>query len=133
MALTANRDVDRFVDQELRTMPVKGGAHIFRGGFLGMVGGFVRGLVGGDACVGVAYEEADNSGGADGAVLVRVFTMGDFEHDVAEASRANNGAVVYAVDDGSVSLNSSGNSPMGNQIDAPSAGRIVFRLRPWMR
>jgi predicted RecA/RadA family phage recombinase len=132
MALTANREVDRYVDQELRTLPVKGGAHVYKGALVGLTGGFARGLAAGDPFVGIAYAEADNSAGSDGDQVVRVFTLGDFEHALGSASRANNGAAVYASDDATLTLTASGNSLVGRQVDVPAAGRIVLRLRTWM-
>jgi hypothetical protein len=132
MALSANREVDRYVDQELRTVPVKASTHIYKGALVGLTGGYARGLVAGDAFAGIAYEEADNSGGSDGTISVRVFTLGDFEHALASASRANNGAAVYASDDATLTLTSTNNSLVGRQVDVPSSGKIVLRLRPWM-
>src|SRR5438132_4379154 len=102
MALSANREVDRYVDQELRTVPVKGSAHIYKGALVGLASGYARGLVAGDAFAGIAYEEADNTGAADGAISVRVYTLGDFEHTLSSAGRANNGAAVYASDDATI-------------------------------
>lgn len=133
MALTANREVDRYVDQELRALPVKGGTHVYKGALVGLAGGYARGLVAGDAFAGIAYEEADNSGGGDGAVSVRVYTCGDFEHALASAARANNGAAVYASDDETLTLTADGNSAVGNQVDVPAGNTIILRLRPWMR
>src|SRR5262245_52987380 len=132
MPLTANREVDRYVDQELRTVPVKANAKIYKGALVGLTSGYARGLVAGDAFVGIAYEEMDNTGGTDGAVSVRVFTLGDFDHALGSASRANNGAAVYASDDATLTLTSSGNSLVGRQVDVPTSGKIVLRLRPWM-
>lgn len=128
MALSANRDVDRYVDQELRTLPVKASTHIYKGALVGLDGGYARGLVAADGFVGVAYEEADNSSGSDGDKVVRVFTMGDFEHALSSASRANNGSSVYASDDETLTLTASGNSLVGHQIDSPSANKIVLRI-----
>lgn len=132
MPLTANRDVDRFVDQELRSLPVKAGARIFRGAFVGFSGGLVRPLVNGDPFAGVAYEEANNVGGADGAVSVRVYTQGDVEHPLSSATRASNGNALYASDDCTLTVNAAGNSLIGRQVDVPSSGRVIVRLRPWM-
>ncbi len=132
MALTANRELDRYVDQELRTLPLKGGAHIYKGALVGLSAGYAQGLLAGDAFAGIAYEEVDNTAGVDGARLVRVFTMGDFEHALGAASRANNGAAVYASDDSTLTLTASGNSLVGRQVDAPGNGKIVLRLRAWM-
>ena len=129
MALTANRDVDRYVDQELRSLPVKGGSHVFKGAFVGLNGGCARGLLAGDLFVGVAYEEVDNSAGSDGALSVRVFTIGDFEHVLASASRVNNRSPVFASDDGTLTMTAAGNSFVGHQIDVPATNRIVLRIQ----
>jgi hypothetical protein len=132
MALSANREVDRYVDQELRTLPVKAGAHVYKGALVGLSSGHARGLEAGDAFAGIAYEEVDNTAGGDGAQAVRVFTMGDFEHALSGASRANNGSAIYASDDATLTLTGSGNSLVGRQVDVPISGKIVLRLRPWM-
>ena len=132
MALTANRDLDRYVDQELRALPVKTGVHIYKGAFVGLSGGYAQPLTAGDPFAGVAYEEVNNTG-ADGAKSVRVYTKGDFEHTLTSASRANNGAVVYASADDTITLTQGSNSAIGNQVDVPSTNKIILRLRPWMR
>jgi hypothetical protein len=132
MALTANRDVDRYVDQELRALPVKTGAHIYKGAFVGLSGGYAQPLTAGDLFAGIAYEEVHNTG-ADGAKSVRVYTSGDFEHTLASASRSSNGAAIFASADDTLTLTSSGNSAVGNQVDVAATNRIILRLRPWMR
>ncbi len=79
MALTANREVDHYIDQELRSFQVAASAQLYKGGFVGLTsGGYARPLTAGDPIVGIAYEEMDNSSGADGDVAVRVYTLGDF-------------------------------------------------------
>ncbi len=112
MALTANRDVDHYVDQELRSFPVKTGANIFKGAFVvieestGYAKPFSSGAGAGTSnfFVGIAYEEADNTTGADGDLNVRVFTQGDFEHDVTTATITNVGDKVYATSDDTLVL-----------------------------
>ena len=110
MALSTNRDVDRYVDQELRSLPVKAGSHVYKGAFVGLSGGYARALTAGDAFAGIAYEEMDNSSGSDGDLAVRVFTMGDFEHALTGASRTNNKSAVYASDDDTLTTTATGNS-----------------------
>ncbi len=67
MALTANRDVDHYVDQELRTFPLAAGVKVYRGAFVGLrPDGYARPLVEGDRFCGIAYQEGDNTGGASG-------------------------------------------------------------------
>ena len=131
MPLTANRELDRYVDQELRALPVKAAARIYKGALVGIdsATGCARGLVAGDAFAGVAYEEANNTGGADAAVSVRVYTMGDFEHALGSAARTNKGQAVYASADNTLTLTSAGNSAVGRQIDAPTSGKIALRIR----
>lgn len=129
MALAANRELDRYVDQELRRVPVKANVHVYKGALVGLSGGYARGLVAGDAFAGVAYEEVDNTGGADGAVSVRIYTQGDFEHALGSAGRANNGAVVYASADDTLTLTSTDNSTVGRQVDVVGSGTIVLRIK----
>ena len=62
MALTANREVQRYVDQELRGYAVAAGANVFKGAFVGLSGGYARGLVASDPFV-----EAIGMSGAPGA------------------------------------------------------------------
>jgi len=128
MALTSNREVDRYVDQELRSLPVAGSAHLYKGSFVGLSGGYARPLTAGDAFAGIAYEEVNNTG-ADGAASVRVFTLGDFELTLTGADRANNRGPLYASDDATLTTTASGNSFVGYQIDVPSTGCVVLRIQ----
>ena len=51
--------------------------------------GYAQPLVAGDPFMGIAYEEADNTTGANAAVSVRVYTLGDFGHALAGASESD--------------------------------------------
>lgn len=130
MALTANQELGRFVDQELRSYPVLAAVHIFKGAFVGRdaVTGMVRPLVAGDAFEGIAYEEIDNSAGQDGDRSVRVFTLGDFKIALAGAAATDRGATVYASDDATATLSSVGNSAIGRLLALEGTGNIVLRL-----
>ena len=76
MALTANRDVDHYVDQEIRSLPVAGDVHIYQGALLASSStGHVRPASGTLPFVGIAYEEMDNSSGANGDLSVRLYTV----------------------------------------------------------
>lgn len=129
MALTANRDVDRYVDQELRALPVKAGVHVLKGALVGLSAGHARPLEAGDPFAGIAYEEMNNSDGDDADRMVRVYTLGDFEHEMEGATRAHNRRAVYASDDETLTAASDGNSFVGYQVDVPAAGRVIVRLR----
>jgi hypothetical protein len=134
MPLTANRELNRYVDQELRTFPVAAGAHLFKGAFIGVerATGFARHLVAGDLFAGIAYEEADNTAGASGGELsVRVYTQGDFSLPVNNASQAWAGAPVFAMDNQTTSVASQlGGSFIGALIAITGTNQGIVRLQP---
>lgn len=133
MPLAANREISRYVDQELRTFKVLGDTHIFKGALVGRdrTSGYVRALEAGDAFVGIAYEESDNTGGADGARSVRVYTQGDFLLEVGGATVALIGRPVFAASDDTLSLsNSGGLTLVGRIIGVPSVGEAIVRIDP---
>ena len=134
MALTASRQVDRFVDQELRTFRVKGTTKIYRGAFLGITSaGVLRGLVAGDVLAGISYEEIDNSAGADGAKVARVFTLSDFQVSVSGAAQTDVGRPVFASADDALTFVATSNSYVGIVQDFLSTGVIILRLDPQRR
>lgn len=129
MALSANREVDHYVDQELRSFQVGAGKHIYKGAFVGLASdGYAQPLTAGDACVGVAYEEGDNSSGQDGDNSVRVFTVGDFGLTLSGATVASIGQVVFASDDATLTFDPDGNSFVGYVQDVVTANEVVLRL-----
>ena len=129
MALTENRDLDHYIDQELRTFAVAASSHIYKGAMVGLdSNGYARPLVAGDPFVGIAYEESDNSAGANGDTSVRLYTLGDFGHALAGASQTQVGDAVYASADDTLTFTSTSNSYVGVAIDVPASGNIILRL-----
>jgi len=100
MALTANRELNRYVDQELRSYSVAATEHIYKGVFVGVERstGHVRSLQAGDLFAGIAYEEIDNTDGAAGELSVRVYTQGDFVLPVSGVTQTRVGGPVFATD-----------------------------------
>jgi hypothetical protein len=49
--------------------------------------------------IGVALEQADNTGGANGAITIRLRRSGAFQFDAASISQAMVGTAMYIVDD----------------------------------
>jgi hypothetical protein len=131
MALSANREVDRYVDQELRSFQVAASAHVYKGGFVGLNSGYARALTASDQCVGIAYEEGDNSSGSAGDITVRVYTQGDFLHTLSGAALTNIGDAVYASADDTLTFTSSGNSLVGVCTDVPETNKIILRVNPF--
>lgn len=134
MAMLVSREVDHYVDQELRTQPVKAATKVLKGALVGLdTGGNARDLVAGDAFAGLAYEEVDNTAGAAGAKTVRVYTMGDFGFALSGAVVASIGRPVFAADEDTLTFFSAGNSYVGVVQDVPSTGNIILRIDPGRR
>lgn len=134
MTLSANRDVDHYIDQELRSFQVAGSVHIYKGGMVGLTSaGYARPLTASDSFAGIAYEEMDNSSGANGDVSVRVYTVGDFGHALAGAAVSDIGRPVFASADDTMTFVGTGNSYVGIVQDCVTAGEIIVRVDPGKR
>ncbi len=134
MALMANREVDRYVDQELRSFGVTTGVHVFKGAFVEVgENGYLRPATSAGVFAGLAYDEADNTGGADGDASVRVYTYGDFGLALAGAAVADIGRRVYATDDETLTFSAAGATPVGYVQGVPASGWIVLRIEPGCR
>lgn len=130
MVASANRIVERFVDQETRSYQMLTNIHVYKGTFVGLSAGYARPLVAGDTFLGVAYEEMDNTGGASGAKTVRVFSVSDFSHALSGAALTNIDDPVFASADDTLTFTAGSNSFVGYCVDVPSAGKIVLRIAP---
>lgn len=133
MAITANRDLKRYVDQELRSYPVAASQHIWKGALLGVErsSGNVRNLVAGDAFAGIAYEEMDNSSGSGAAKSVRAYTQGDFILTINNATQALAGSLVLALDNETTGMTSTqGASHCGTLLGMVSANLGIVRIDP---
>jgi hypothetical protein len=134
MPLTANRELSRYVDQELRSLGVAASTHIYKGAIVGIsrATGFARPLVAGDLFAGIAYEEIDNTAGsAGGELAVRVYTQGDFVLTTNSATQALAGAPVYATGDDATSLSyAAGQSYCGIFIAQVGSNLGIVRIQP---
>lgn len=131
MALTANRDVDHYVDQEIRSLPVAEAVHIYKGALLAAdATGYIQPLSGALPFVGIAYEEMDNSAGADGDLAVRVYTVGDFGMTLTGATVADIGRPVFASADDTITFTADANAYVGVVQDVPAANEVIVRIDP---
>lgn len=131
MALTANREVDHYIDQELRTFQVGAGKRMYKGGFVGLSsGGYAQPLTAGDPFAGIAYEEMDNTGGSNGDLSVRVYTLGDFGLTLTGATIADIGRPVFASADGTLTFTGAANSYVGIVQDFVTTNEILLRIDP---
>lgn len=129
MALSANREIDRYVDQQLRSLDLAGGVHVYKGALLEINdAGYVRPATGAGTFAGIAYEEADNTAGDDGDLTVRAYTQGDFDLPVAGLVAADVGRPIYAAADDLLTFAAQSTTPVGHVLSLSTAGRAVIRL-----
>lgn len=134
MALTKNREVDHYVDQELRTLGVGAAKNVFKGALVGLSSaGYAQPLVAGDPFAGISYEQTDNSAGANGALSVRLYTLGDFGFPLVGATVAHIGRPVFASADDTLTFTGAGNSYVGTVQEVPANGEIILRIDPERR
>jgi len=135
MALSTDMNLNRYVDQQLRTLAVKAGAVIYRGALVGLdrSSGYARPLAASDQFQGLAYERCDNAMGANGDREVILFTQGDFDFALAGAMRTHIGRPVFATDDNTLTLSGAAAAYIGQIIDVPASGRVIVRIDPLRR
>jgi len=130
-ALSANYEDQRKDGKEIN-YPVLGSAHIYKGGMVVDKGtGYAS--AGSDAgaytFLGVAVEEADNSGSAtDGAKEVRVYKTGSFLFNKASAVQSDIGVLMYLEDDCTVATSTTNSIPAGYCVEVPSSSTVRIRI-----
>jgi len=78
---------------------------------------------------GVAYESADNTGGAAGARTVRILKTGVYTYAKTGASQTNVGKVVFLVDDNTVSIAATTNNiACGIVVGVPDGSHVQIRI-----
>ncbi len=114
MALSANTPRDyQVADKE--GYPVRASSRIYEGSAVGEdAAGYARALVALDKFLGFAEFEANNSSGAAGDKTVTVKKKGNVRLAVVgSAITSNDRPAVYASDDGTFTLTSTGNTKIG--------------------
>ena len=131
-ALSTSYDARR-KDGVLAAYPLGAGVHVRKGGLLAVAA--ATGLVqpasdsAGLIFVGVAYEEADNTGGAAGAQSVRVLKTGVFTYAKTGATQTDVGKPAFVVDDATISTAATTDSlACGTVVGAPSALTVQIRI-----
>ncbi len=129
MALSANYELDHYIDQEIRTLQVAASQHVYKGALVGLTtGGYARPLGAGDAFGGIAYEEIDNTSGSDGDKSVRLYTLGDFGFALTGAAITDVGRPVFASADDTLTFVSASNSYVGVVQDVIASNQIILRI-----
>lgn len=114
-------------------LPVVAADIIYEGAAVGIVAGsgHARPLVAADAFAGFADHKADNSAGAAAALNVRVRRQGTIVLPIASLVATSVGASVYASDDDTFTLTSSGNTKIGTVVRFVSSGVGVVAFREY--
>lgn len=132
-ALSENR-YTKHRDGLFTAHPVKANGHIYKGSLVcadssgyAVPGGDTAGL----SFLGVAIEEADNSGGLSGAITVRVQCSGVFSFGkTGTITQTSIGATLYIADDQTVALaaTTSNDIPAG-KLEALDGGDVWVRVK----
>jgi len=134
MALSGNRELQFYTSRELIDLPVEDNVNIYKGALVGLNAstGYARPLVAGDVFAGVAYSQADNtiSGHSGGGLTVRLHQEIDMIHVLGGVGQTDVGSVVYASDDGTLTLTASGNSRVGRIVAVEGTDLVRVRCQP---
>jgi len=134
MALSSNREVKFYASQELIDVPVDDNVNIYKGAFVGInaATGYARPLNAADDFLGVAYKQADNTvaGHTAGGINVRLHQAIDVVHTLSGVANTDIGSVVYASDDGTLTLTSTGNSRVGRIVAIEGTNLVRVRCQP---
>jgi len=117
---------------EINELPVAASTIIYEGAAVGLTSGYARGLVAGDEFQGFATEQADNSAVAtNGAINVKVRESGKIVATITSIAVTNIGDNVYMSDDGTYTLESSGNSLIGKVHRYVAANTCVVQFKSY--
>ncbi|MBI4719475.1 MAG: hypothetical protein HY763_16895 [Planctomycetes bacterium] len=129
MALTAAVDRPHYVDQKLREFQVATNVKIYKGALLSVRStGYVGPLVAGAQSAGIAFETADNTGGANGAKKVRAYVQGDFELPLSGAAITDIGDAIYGTADDATSKTAASNTYIGVIVGFVSSTTVIVRI-----
>jgi hypothetical protein len=131
-ALSANANLDRLVDTEIREFSVGAERRIYRDALVGIdPAGYLKPFEPGDMFAGIAYEEADNSSGVAGAMPCRVRVEGDFVLPLTSVALTDTGKAVFATADNTTALKGHPDAFIGRVISRHATNYAVVRLRTW--
>jgi len=115
MATLAANEPRAYEGGDRNDLPVIGDDIIYEGAAVGVVSGsgLARPLQAGDKFGGFAKEQADNTGGAAGAITVRTQEKGKVKLNVGGAAITDIDAPIYASDDNTFTKTATSNTLIG--------------------
>jgi hypothetical protein len=128
--LSANALREILPDEGIREFPVVAADIIYRGAYVGMdPAGYVKPFEVGDMFIGIAYEEALNSGGDAGDVDCRVYVGGTFNLVLTSAALTDVGSPVFATNDNTLARTGHPDAWVGTVLHYEKSGYAVIKLR----
>lgn len=132
--MTATNSYDaRRKDGALVRYPVGAGVHVRKGGLLAVAAATGLAQPASDSAglvfIGIAYEEADNTLGGAGALLVRVLKTGVYTYAKTAAAQTDTGKAAFVVDDATVATAATTDSiACGVVVGVPNAVSVQIRI-----
>lgn len=129
-ALSDNFEAKR-QDGEMIDVPVLADAVIYKGAIVVDVGtGYASAgtNAGSYTFLGIAVEKADNDGGSDGDISVRVYKTGVFQIPKPTAVQTDLGVAMYIRDDNTVDTASTNSILAGYCVDIVDSSTIKLRI-----
>ena len=127
-ALTADRATET-QEISINTLPMAASTKIYAGALVAIDAGYAKPAA--DTAffkvVGLAIEQVDNSGGAAGALNIRIRTVVIARFDAVETVRLNPGSILYVVDDHTV-----GDATGTNSIKAGICWQKISTTEVWL-
>jgi hypothetical protein len=120
-------------DGALVRYPLGAGVYVRKGGLLTVAAATGLAQPASDSAgvvfIGVAYEDADNTGGAAGAISVRVLKTGVFTYAKTAAVQADVGKAAFVVNDTTVSTAATPDSvACGTVVGVPDTLTVQIRI-----
>ncbi len=120
-------------DGALVRYPLGAGVHVRKGGLLAVAAATGLAQPASDSAglvfIGIAYEEADNTVGAAGALSVRVLKTGVYTYAKTAAAQTDVGKAAFVVDDAAVSTAATTDSiACGVVVGVPNALAVQIRI-----
>ena len=130
MALSA--DTPRAYEQgDINVLPVAASQTIYEGSAVGLSSGYARALVAGDEFQGFCVEKVVNAVATNGAASVKVRDKGKMQVTLTGVAVTNVGDAVYMSDDGTFTLDDSGNSLIGKVHRYVSSNTCVIEFKSY--
>lgn len=133
MAVTANQRIKAQSPGRLRSHPVVASKHLYAGTIAYLTaGGYMTDVIaaGANVFAGIVKAEVDNSAGASGDLTAEVWTQGDFELTGSGLTQADEGDLMYGVDNYAFNATATAQSLIGRLARYISATKGVIAIDP---